>query len=131
MAKKHVFLSFVVEDLDDANLFRGQAKNRNSELEFDDYSVKVPFNSTNAAYIRSKITEKIRAASVTICLIGTTTKSSSWVDWEIRKSKELGNRILGVRVDSDAGKNPTPKALVDVGAKVVNWRIDDIVKFIG
>lgn len=131
MATKHIFLSFVVEDLADANLFRGQAKNKNSDLEFDDYSVKVPFDSADAAYIRSKITEKIRAASVTICLIGTTTKSSTWVDWEIRKSSELGNRILGVRIDSDSGKNPTPQALIDVGAKVVDWKIDDIVDFIG
>lgn len=131
MSKKHVFLSFVVEDLSDANLFRGQAKNKNSDLEFDDYSVTVPFDSTDAPYIRKRITEKIRAASITIVLIGTTTKRSTWVDWEIRKSDELGNRILGVRVDSDATKNPTPKALVDVGAKVVNWNIDDIVDFIG
>ena len=32
--------------------------------------VKEPHNSTNAAYIRSKIRERIRSASVTICLIG-------------------------------------------------------------
>lgn len=35
---KHVFLSFVEEDLELVRLFRGQAKNKNSDLEFDDYS---------------------------------------------------------------------------------------------
>lgn len=50
---KHVFLSFVEEDLTMVNLFRGQAKNRNSDLAFDDYSVKTPYNSDNAAYIRT------------------------------------------------------------------------------
>jgi hypothetical protein len=34
---KHVFLSFVEEDLASVVLFRGQAKNKNSNLEFDDY----------------------------------------------------------------------------------------------
>jgi hypothetical protein len=63
---KRLFLSFVVEDLAAANLFRGQAKNKNSDLEFSDYSVQEPFDSTNAAYIRSQIRPRIAAATVTI-----------------------------------------------------------------
>jgi hypothetical protein len=127
---KHVFLSFVVEDKDLVILFRGQAKNKNSNLEFDDYSVTVPFNSTNAEYIKSKIAEKIKNASITICLIGTTTYKSSWVKWEIEKSDALGKSLLGVRLHSDATKDITPQALVNAKAKVLNWDIDAIVKFI-
>jgi hypothetical protein len=56
---KRVFLSFVEEDLVLVNLFRGQAKNKNNELEFFDYSVKEPFDSNNAAYVRTKIRERI------------------------------------------------------------------------
>ncbi len=50
------FLSFVEEDLNVVNLFRGQAKNQNSDLEFADYSIKEPFDSTNANYIAGGIT---------------------------------------------------------------------------
>src|SRR5659263_263899 len=107
---KHVFLSFVEEDLNGANLFRGQAKNKNSNLEFDDYSVKVAYNSANAEYIRSQITEKIRSASVTICLIGQTTAASAWVAWEIQKSVALGNKVIGVRLYANVAC-PTPPAL--------------------
>lgn len=67
---RRVFVSFVVEDQDLVNLFRGQAKNKNTDLEFSDYSVKEPYDSTNAPYIRARIRERIAAASVTICLIG-------------------------------------------------------------
>ena len=49
------FLSFVKEDLELVSLFRGQAKLENSERDFHDYSVKEPFDSLNAAYIRSGI----------------------------------------------------------------------------
>ncbi|WP_295791392.1 TIR domain-containing protein [uncultured Microbacterium sp.] len=125
---KHIFLSFVEEDLESVRLFRGQAKNKNSALEFDDYSVKVPYNSTNAAYIRSKITEKIRAASVTIVLIGTYTWKSDWVDWEIQKSIDLGNKVIGVRLRSGL---VVPTALINARAKIVDWKIDDIVREIG
>lgn len=127
---KHVFLSFVEEDLELVRLFRGQAKNKNSALSFDDYSVKVPYNSVNAGYIRSRITEKIRAASVTICLIGSTTSTSRWVDWEIEKSDDLGNKVFGVRLNSRVN-HPVPASLRAAGGKVLPWDVDQIVREIG
>jgi hypothetical protein len=127
---KHAFLSFVEEDLETVRMFRGQAKNKNSLLSFDDYSVKVPYNSTDAAYIRTQITGKIRAASVTICLIGPTTYKSNWVDWEVRKSAELGKKVIGVKLYSGQSC-PTPKSLTDLRAPVLAWDIDAIVRAIG
>lgn len=124
---KHVFLSFVIEDESLVHLFRGQAKNKNGDLEFDDYSVKEPISSTSAPYIKTKITEKIKAVSVTICLIGGATARSDWVDWEIRKAAELGKKVFGVRLHRDAVKDKTPKALSDLGAKVLDWDVDKIV----
>jgi hypothetical protein len=128
---KRVFLSFVHEDLDLVNLFRGQAKNKNSDLEFSDYSVREPYNSTNAAYIRGKIRERIAAASVTICLIGEKTHTSSWVDWEVKASVAEGNRILGVRLHSSPTRDVPPKALINAGALLCSWDIDAIVRAIG
>ena len=128
---KRVFLSFVVEDEVTVNLFRGQAKNKNNDLEFSDYSVREPYDSTNAAYIRSKIRERIAAASVTVCLIGETTYKSKWVDWELRTSRDEGNKLFGVRLHSSAAKDPTPQALTDLKATVVDWNIESIVRLIG
>ncbi len=125
---KNVFLSFVAEDLDLVNLFRGQAKNKKSDLQFSDYSVQVPYNSKDADYIKSKIRERIRGCSATVCLIGATTATSSWVDWEIRESAKLGSKLIGVRLHSSASKDPTPRALADLKAKVLGWDIDAIVK---
>jgi DNA-directed RNA polymerase subunit L len=128
---KRVFLSFVEEDLTLVNLFRGQAKNKNSDLEFADYSVKEPYDSTNAVYIRAKIRERIGAASVTICLVGEATYTSKWVDWEIDASREEGNRVFGVRLHSNATKDIPPKALINLKAPMYNWDIDAIVNAIG
>jgi hypothetical protein len=128
---KRVFLSFSHEDLDLVNLFRGQAKNRNSDLEFFDWSVKDPYESTNAVYIRSKIRERIRAAAVTVCLIGDETHGSKWVDWEIRASHEEYNDLIGIRLHSSAWRDVTPDALSELGAVVYDWDIDEIVRAIG
>ena len=58
-SSRHVFISFDHEDLNEVNLFRGQAKNDKVDLQFDDHSVKEPFDSTNADYIKRQIREKI------------------------------------------------------------------------
>ena len=57
--RKNVFISFAMEDENEVNLLRGQAKNEHSEIEFNDWSVKDPYNSARADYIRQRISERI------------------------------------------------------------------------
>lgn len=92
------FLSFVEEDLNLVNLFRGQARNQASDLEFDDYSIKQPFDSRNADYIGRGIVAQIRLATLTMCLYGPTTYMSKWVEWELTKTLEMGKPIMGVQL---------------------------------
>lgn len=63
--RKNVFISFAYEDSDELNLLRGQAKNENSDIEFNDWSVSSAFDSEQADYIKRKITERIKKSSVT------------------------------------------------------------------
>lgn len=130
MPTRHVFLSFVEEDLELVRLFRGHARNKNSALSFDDYSVKVPYNSKDAAYIRTKIAAKIQASSVLVCLVGEDTHKSAWVNWEIRTAADKGKTIIGVRLASSR-TDVLPSALTEAGAKVSGWNIDSIVELIG
>ena len=120
------FLSFVEEDLEIVNLFRGQAKNKSSDLEFADYSVREPYNSSNANYIKQQIATKISASSLTMCLYGPSTYTSSWVDWELNKSLELSKPIMGVYLYSDGRIRYYPAPLQDHPR--VGWDIEEIVK---
>ena len=52
--RRNVFISFASDDLALVNLLRGQAKNDNIPLEFNDFSLKEPF-VTDACLIRSRI----------------------------------------------------------------------------
>lgn len=126
---RNVFLCFVEEDFDLVNLFRGQAKKESSELEFSDYSVKVPFDSSDADYIERQITELIQRVSVTICLIGKTTCLSTWVHWELITSASMGKGLVGVRLHSSADDIP-PSTLAENRAELVNWDIKGIVRAI-
>ena len=120
------FLSFVEEDLNVVKLFRGQAKNEYSDLELADYSIREPFDSKNADYIARGITHQLRLASVTVCLYGSTTYTSKWVDWELRKSVELGKPIMGVCLYGDDRVRYYPAALE--GRPRVDWNIQGIVR---
>ena len=122
----HAFLSFVEEDLNLVTMFRGQAKNKNSDLEFADYSIKEAFDSRNREYIRNGITEQIKPANLTVCLYGPTTYTSKWVDWELEKTLALGKPIMGVRLYNDGRIKYHPSALK--GKPRMDWDIDEIVR---
>ena len=120
------FLSFVQEDLNLVNLFRGQAKNQRTGLEFDDYSIKEPFDSRNAEYIGRGITEQIKYATLTVCLYGPTTHASPWVNWELNKTLEIKKPIMGVSLYSDGRTKYHPGPLE--GWPRLVWDIPRIVE---
>ncbi|MFQ5906621.1 MAG: TIR domain-containing protein [bacterium] len=116
--RRRVFLSFRGEDVDLVNLFRAQARREDSELDFIDFSLQVPFRSENAQYIQRGIRARIRACSVTVVLVGETTYQSEWVDWEVRESVRLGKGVVAVSLKRDP-TIPVPQALLDHGVRVI------------
>ena len=119
--KRNVFISFDSDDLDEVNLLRGQAKNENSNIEFNDYSLKAPFNSENADYIKHGIRERIRQSSVTVVYLSDKTADSEWVDWEIRESLAMGKGVLAMHKGDTLPKR-LPKAIIENNIKVLPWK---------
>ena len=118
--KRNVFISFSSEDLDEVNLLRGQAKDENSNIEFNDWSLKAPFNSENADYIKRGIRERIRQSSVTVVYVSNKTADSKWVDWEIRESLKMGKGVLAMHKGDPAPKR-LPKAITENNINVLPW----------
>jgi hypothetical protein len=119
------FLSFVEEDLNLVNLFRGQAKKQDGTLDFHDYSIKIPFDSNNAEYIGRGITEQLKLSTICVCLYGPTTHQSSWVNWELNKAVQIGKPLMGVCLYTDGRVRYYPAALQ--GRPLMNWNIPQIV----
>lgn len=123
--KRSVFISFARKDLDEVNLLRGQAKNENTDLEFIDRSVKEPFDSKNAEYIKRGIRERIRQSSVTLCYITNNTAQSKWVDWEIRESITLGKGVIAM-YKGDSPPVNLPPAIKEYKIKIVPWNHEEL-----
>jgi hypothetical protein len=118
--KRHVFISFATEDMREVNALRAQAKNENSDIEFNDHSVRVPYDSERAEYIRQKISERISRSSVTVVYLSDATAHSRWVAWEVQKSLELNKKVVAIH----AGARFTgimPSWVRNNGIKVVPW----------
>src|ERR1700730_268999 len=81
--KRNVFISFATEDMDEVNLLRAHAKNENSDVEFNDRSVREPYESEQAEYIKRKIGERILRSSVTVVYLSEHTAQSRWAQWEV------------------------------------------------
>lgn len=127
--KRNVFISFVEEDLAEVNLLRGQAKNENSNLEFNDWSLKQPFDSENAEYIRRGIRDRIKQSSVTVCYLTENTVKSKWVDWEIRESIKLGKGVVCMHKGETPPRN-LPPAIKDLGITPIPWSQEAITEAI-
>jgi NADPH-dependent 2,4-dienoyl-CoA reductase/sulfur reductase-like enzyme len=118
--KRNVFISFATEDMNEVNLLRAQAKNENNDIEFNDHSVRAPYDSERAEYIRQKITERINRSSVTVVYVSDKTADSRWVGWEVQTSLELGKKVVAVHAgDRFTGRQPS--WLAENGIKMVPW----------
>lgn len=125
----NVFISFVEEDLSEVNMLRGQAKNQNSEIEFNDWSLKEPFDSEKAEYIKRGIRERIRQCSVTVVYVSDKTAGSKWVDWEIRESIAMGKGVVAMH-KGDRPPARLPKAVTENKVPVVLWNQKELSKAI-
>mgnify|MGYP003947773393 CR=1 FL=1 len=126
--KRNVFISFATEDMAEVNLLRGQAKNDNNDIEFNDHSVREPYDSEQAEYIKRKIAERINRSSITVVFISKDTAQSKWVKWEVEKSLELGKKVVAVH----SGKQfsgTEPKWVSEHKIKTVPWsKLSDELK---
>jgi len=127
--KCNVFISFASEDLKEVNLLRGQAQNENLDIEFNDWSLKEPFDSKDAEYIRRGIRERIRQCSVTIVYLSDNTPDSKWVEWEIRESIALGKGVIAM-YKGEKPPSRVPKALTEYEVPIVPWNHEELSKAI-
>lgn len=125
-SRRNVFIARDYEDEDFVNLLRGQAKAPDSKLEFNDWSLREPFDSERAEYIKSGIRERIRQASATLVYLSENSAASRWVDWEIRESIALGKKVVCVYQGNPPAQ--VPPAVSEFALKCVPWRHKEIME---
>ena len=129
MAKKKIFISYDYgNDGYWKNLLVAWDANSLFDFSFNDTSVDVSVDSTNAAAIKRAISARINNATYFLCIVGKKTHKSGWVKWEIEKAVDLKKKLVAVKTDSE---NTSPDALFGVGASwAMSFTFDSITKAI-
>lgn len=118
---RKVFFSFRFQD----DIFRVNQVRNMGQFEtvnnFNDHAEYEKLKHQTDGVIKKWIDKQLHGASVTCVLIGTKTHTSKWVDYEIRKSIELGKGVFGIYIHnlkdqngsySQKGKNPIDKPYI-------------------
>ena len=130
MPGRRVFFSFHYErDVWRATNVRNSGKvDATAAAGWDDASLWEEAKRKGRREIERLIDNGLRGTSVTVVLIGTETASRPWIKYEIERSIEKGNGLLGVRIHGikdqtgrRSARGPTPVALTDGGFRIYDW----------
>ncbi len=96
---RRVFFSFEYSDVSRANVVRNSWVTQGKEAAgFIDAAEFEKLKKQGAAAIKNWIDSQLNGTSVTVVLVGLHTCDSKWVKYEIEKSIEIGNGLLGIDV---------------------------------
>ena len=135
MAKKTVFVSFDYEDDKDYKfLLQAWDANKDFDFSFSDRS-SGEINSNNIGRVKAALTRKIKSAKHTLVIVGKNANKKhkdsdligyrNWINFEIAKSKECKNKIVGVKIDKSY---KSPEELLDSGASwAMSFKQDSII----
>jgi len=95
---------------------------------WDDASLWEEARRNGEPEIRRLIDRGLKGTSVTVVLIGTQTATRKWVKYEIERSIERGNGLIGVRInrirDEDGQRDqrgPVPEVLEQHHSRIYDW----------
>lgn len=96
---RRVFFSFKYEDVSRAMVVRKSWVTQGKEAAgFIDAADFEKIKRQGDAAIKRWIDDQLKGTSVTVVLVGQKTCSSRWVKYEIEKSIEIGNGLLGIDI---------------------------------
>lgn len=96
---RRAFFSFKYKDVSRAMVVRNSWVTQGKEAAgFIDAAYFEEVKRQGDTAIKNWIDNQLKGTSVTVVLVGAKTCSSKWVKYEIEKSKERGNGLLGIDI---------------------------------
>lgn len=136
MAKKKVCISFDYEhDRHYKSLLKAWDANTNFEFSFNDVT-PTEINSNDYSRVKAVITQRISSATYLLVIVGVYANDvhprkseigcKNWINWEIKKAKELGKKIVAVKIDKSF---ESPDELLNSRASwAMSFSKDSIIK---
>lgn len=118
------FISFQMEDKWARDFLVQHAKDHRNDLEFVDYSVQDPFDTS----WKANCSKRIARTKGTIVLIGSRTFQSSAVLWEIQETIRQSHYVFGIQINRES-THRVPDGLSS--KNVIRWDFAQIMEWLG
>lgn len=89
-------MSFAPEDTPKVNNLLPLLRNPDYDLDFYEGTLNIDFDAAGAEAIKHTIGEKIVKCDIAVCLISENTHKSKWVDCQLQKNRNKGNKIIAM-----------------------------------
>lgn len=109
---KRVFFSFHYQDVIDfrVNVVRNHKLTKGNNAGYFDASIWEDAKKTSDLALKKLINAELKNTSVTCVLVGTHTFKRKWVEYEIMKSLNKGNKILAIHINGITGRDEETKS---------------------
>lgn len=104
---RYVFFSFAYADVANfkVNVVRNNWRLKNTDESFVDGSIWEKSKSQGESVLKNLIDIGLNKTSVTVVLIGQEAANRRWINYEIVKSFERGNGLMGIYINRIRGKS--------------------------
>lgn len=114
--ENRIFVSYYYEkDRALKRLLKAWSKNDKFDIQFEDMSADISLATNTDNELKQELTKRIKESDIVLVLIGSSTHSRKWVNYEVREAVRLSKPIVAVKQDRSA---LSPRELKGVGA---NW----------
>ena len=121
---KRVFISFAIEDRNLRDLLVGQKLNTSTPIDFTDYSVKQPWDSSWKTNCRARIKS---TAGVIGIITGNTPKADGQL-WELKCANDESKPVLLIYGSTTSRPATIPAEIK--GRQIYTWTWDRIATFV-
>lgn len=126
MAGKRIFISFAMENKVLRDFLVGQKRNDNIDIDFIDYSVKQPWDSS----WKTNCKTRIGGCAGMIGIITSDTPKADGQLWELKCGYDLSKPTLLIHGYSDLSKR-IGKMPPEIAGKIIKeWTVDNISNFL-
>lgn len=89
-------MSFAEEDAPKVKNLLSLLRSPDYDLDFYEGPLDIDFDAPDAEAVKHAIGEKIVKCDIVVCFIGENTHNSKWVDSQLEKNRNKGNRIIAM-----------------------------------
>lgn len=126
---KRVYLSFSPEDTPKVNNLLPLLRSPDFDIDFYEGTLDMDFDAEGAEAIKHALGEKIVKCDIAVCLISENTHKSKWVDCQLQKNRNKGNKIIAMALKGTTDA-VLPTVIREENLKFYPWDPDRLKKLI-